>query len=115
MVLIFTQVADPGIRQQLIVRVANRGELHAIEAEQAGLRGQPEISIAGLADGEDGAARQSLLRMPDAMHVLSECPVRMERAGSRGRRDEHNAERQPDDQGGVYLRTAGSGGSRSRP
>jgi hypothetical protein len=62
--------------------MVTRGELPemaAIEADEAVLGSEPQEPVACLADGVNRRLEQPFLLTPDAMRVLGESPIRIER------------------------------------
>ena len=75
------------------VAVVEDGEARAVEAREAGLRGQPEIAVVGLRDGVDRELREALV--PHVLAVLRDGQARIERMGIAGPGHQRSEEREP--------------------
>ena len=112
------QRLHPVVRERRrVARVENR-EADAVEAHEAFLRPEPEVSVAGLGDGGDRVLRQARVARPRVVPVLRGGDRRIdagggpraEREGERGGRNPRAAKghdrRRPDS--GVYLNPPGT-------
>ncbi len=78
---ILGQVANPDIGGRGGIDIFDRRKAHAIESNEAALGSQPQVTVARLDDGVDRGIRETLLGLPDPMHVLREPAVRIEAEG----------------------------------
>ena len=88
----------------------HHAERHAVEANQALLRAQPQIAVGRLRDGIDQAARKPLLAAPDIVDVLRHVPMRVNRT-----RRLQRAQHEGHDQAWQHTPTGGgpTGGTRT--
>ena len=69
-------------------------EVVAVEARQALLGADPQVTVGGLRDGADGVLRQAVFLGPDAVNVLRDAPCRIQRMSGR-RQGQRQCDRGP--------------------
>ena len=74
---------DPIAGQLRTVRRLPVDGLHSIEAEQAGFRAQPQITIGRLRDCKDGSCRETLANRPRSVRVLVDVERGVQRKSAR--------------------------------
>jgi hypothetical protein len=73
-----SQREDAGVEQSLAVWRVPQRKVNAIEANQTGVRSNPQVTICGLCYDNRRSAKKSILGPPGRMGILGDAPIRID-------------------------------------